>query len=539
MSYAGSGSGVDVNLVTGAASGGDAQGDTIAGFEHVVGSAHADTLRGDDGANRLDGGAGNDTLSGGGGDDFVEGGAGRDSLDGGSGEDTLSYADSGSGVNVNLATGAVSGGDAYRDTIANFEHVVGSSHGDTLRGDGKANRLSGGAGNDRLYGQGGNDHLDAGAGADRLYGGAGDDVLEGGAGADTLDGDSDEDTASYAGSGAGVNVSLVTGRGQGGDAEGDRLYEIEHLVGSGHDDTLIGDSHANRLGGGAGADTLTGGAGADVLEGGAGADRLDGGSGEDTLSYAGSDAWVDVNLATGAVSGGDAQGDTIAGFEHVVGSAHGDDLRGNGGANRLSGGAGADWLYGEGGDDRLDGGTGNDWLLGGAGDDVLEGGAGADWMFGGLGEDTASYAGSTAGVDVSLVTGRGRGGDAEGDRLYDIEHLVGSAHDDTLTGDSHANRLWGGAGADTLSGGVGADVLSGGAGDDLFRFASGDGADTIADFADGEDRIDLSGHTGITGFSDLAIRQSSGGVVIDLGGGDQITLSGVMVSALDASDFLF
>ena len=425
------------------------------------------------------------------------------------------------------------------DTIANFEHVVGSAHADTLRGDGKANRLSGGAGDDWLYGEGGDDRLDAGAGADRLYGGAGDDVLEGGAGADTLYGGTGEDTLSYAGSTAGVNVSLVTGRGQGGDASADRLYDIEHLVGSGHDDTLAGDSHGNRLWGGAGADTLTGGAGDDVLEGGAGADRLDGGSGEDTLSYADSGSGVSVNLAPGTVSGGDARGDTIANFEHVVGSAHGDVLRGDDGANRLSGGAGADGLYGEGGDDRLDAGTGNDWLYGGAGDDVLEGGAGADTLHGGSGEDTASYAGSTAGVNVSLLTGSGRGGDAEGDRLYEIERLVGSAHDDTLTGNAHGNRLWGGAGADTLIGGVGADVLTGGAGDDLFRFASGDGADTIADFADGEDRIDLSGHTGITGFSDLTIRQSSGGVVIDLGGGDQITLSGVTVSELDASDFLF
>ena len=170
---------------------------------------------------------------------------------------------------------------------------------------------------------------------------------------------------------------------------------------------------------------------------------------------------------------------------------------------------------------------------------MLEGGAGADTLHGGTDEDTLSYAGSTAGVNVSLATGRGQGGDAEGDRLYEIEHLVGSSHDDTLTGDGHGNRLWGGAGADTLTGGVGADVLTGGAGDDLFRFAAGDGADTIADFADGEDRIDLRGHTGITSFGDLTITQSSGDVVIDLGGGDQITLSGVTVSELDASDFLF
>ena len=83
-----------------------------------------------------------------------------------------------------------------------------------------------------------------------------------------------------------------------------------------------------------------------------------------------------MNLATGAASGGDAQGDTIADFEHVVGSAHGDTFRGDGGANRLSGGAGnddldggagGDVLKGEGGDDRLSGGAGNDWLIGGEG----------------------------------------------------------------------------------------------------------------------------------------------------------------------------
>ena len=65
------------------------------------------------------------------------------------------------------------------------------------------------------------------------------------------------------------------------------------------------------------------------------------------------------------------------------------------------------------------------------------------------------------------------------------------------------------------------------------------GADTITDFTDGEDRIDLRGHTGVTSFSDLTITQSSGDMVIDLGNGDQITLTGVQVGVLDASDFLF
>ena len=77
-------------------------------------------------------------------------------------------------------------------------------------------------------------------------------------------------------------------------------------------------------------------------------------------------------------------------------------------------------------------------------------------------------------------------------------------------------------------------------GDDLFRFDSGDGADAITDFTDGEDRIDLHGHTGVTSFGDLTIARSpSGDAVIDLGGGDRITLSGVAVGTLDASDVLF
>ena len=91
-----------------------------------------------------------------------------------------------------------------------------------------------------------------------------------------------------------------------------------------------------------------------------------------------------------------------------------------------------------------------------------------------------------------------------------------------------------------LEGGTGSDALTGGAGDDLFRFASGGGADAIADFADGEDRIDLRGPTGVGSFSDLTLGQSSSGdAVIDPGGGGQLILTGAQVSAPDASDFRF
>ena len=71
-----------------------------------------------------------------------------------------------------------------------------------------------------------------------------------------------------------------------------------------------------RSGGSANADDLRGG-GNDTIEGGAVADSLTGGTGTDFLSYAGSTVGVSVSLGTGAVSGGDAAGDTISGFEGV------------------------------------------------------------------------------------------------------------------------------------------------------------------------------------------------------------------------------
>ena len=114
------------------------------------------------------------------------------------------------------------------------------------------------------------------------------------------------------------------------------------------------------LNGGDGDDTLMGGDGQDILRGGAGADSLDGGAGNrDPLSYTDSDAGVEVNLATGAVSGGHAEGDVISGFETVLGSSHADTLIGDGGDNRLDGNGGADNLDGGAGDGDM---AGRTWL---------------------------------------------------------------------------------------------------------------------------------------------------------------------------------
>ncbi len=83
--------GVDVNLETGEARGGDAQGDTISNFENVTGTSYDDNITGDESNNYLRGGKGDDTLDGGAGDDSLKGEIGDDTIHGGDGVDTIKY----------------------------------------------------------------------------------------------------------------------------------------------------------------------------------------------------------------------------------------------------------------------------------------------------------------------------------------------------------------------------------------------------------------------------------------------------------------
>ena len=133
------------------------------------------------------------------------------------------------------------------------------------------------------------------------------------------------------------------------------------------DDTLLGLGGDDVLLGRGGNDRLFGGQGFDVLEGGPGADVLDGGDDPDTAIYESSSAAVTVDLSTGNVSGGEAEGDSLSNIENVAGSDHSDTLTGDDGENTLDG---------RGGDDTLTGGGGADtFFFGGisaGGDDVIE-----------------------------------------------------------------------------------------------------------------------------------------------------------------------
>jgi Ca2+-binding RTX toxin-like protein len=150
-------------------------------------SSYVDHIYGLNGHDELFGYGGTDFLYGADGDDLVDAGTGIDFIYGGAGFDVITYATSGAGVNVSLATGAASGGDASGDTFSQIEALKGSTKADVLEGNGLGiNSLSGGKGNDTLRGNGGFDLLEGGDGNDKIDGGTGGDSLWGGKGKDTF-----------------------------------------------------------------------------------------------------------------------------------------------------------------------------------------------------------------------------------------------------------------------------------------------------------------------------------------------------------------
>ncbi len=382
---------------------------------------------------------------------------------------------------------------------------------------------------------------------------SGNDQTRPGAGADTIFGGSGTDRVSYFDSTAGVSISLLTGLGVGGFAEGDTYFGIEDIfgtsfvdsitgdasdnelngfegndtiVGRGGDDTVIGgdgnDSLAGSNGddgvfggngsdilnggnnndiilGGNGIDTLFGGSGDDALAGGAGADSINGGGGVDVISYFDSSAAVVVNLATQTASGGDATGDIYANIEGIEGSNNADRLTGDGGSNVLFGGAGADVLDGGAGADTLQGGLGNDFYIVDNANDVVSGEIG--FSQGGGIDTVRSFVSYVQPTNIELVR---LGNIDDTDNLNATGNsapgtLVGNAGNNVLSGGFGNDQVNGNNGNDTLSGDNGRDTLVGGAGDDTFVYnlfsdsrTGADNRDVINGFSIGSDTIDLS-----------------------------------------------
>lgn len=137
------------------------------------------------------------------------------------------------------------------------------------------------------------------------------------------------------------------------------------------------------------------------------------------------------------------------------------------------------------------GGTGNtldNYLLGNASNNTLNGAGGNDLLQGGLGDDTLS--------------------DTLGNNLLD-----GGAGADTLTGSAGNELFTGGAGNDTINTGNGADIIA---------FNRGNGQDILNGGVGTDNTISLGG--GIQ-YADLALSKTGNDLILEVGNGDQITLS--------------
>jgi len=407
----------------------DAQGDKIDGADGlndtIFGYGGADTIQSGLGNDTVYGGADNDHIDGGEGADLIYGGAGSDQLvmsgsltsdtlvggDEGGDFDTVTLAGVSSGVTVTYSgneAGTITDGAATarfaeiegftltdnNDTLngaassaalnvlagAGDDSIIGSSAGDTLRGEAGDDTIFGGLGNDTIltgddddlvYGGSGNDSIDAGFDDDTVYGGTGADTIIGGEGNDLIEGGADNDLI-YGGLTLGVADVLS-------------IPDATDLLPNNGVDTIYGGDGDDTIHGMDDADHLYGDAGTDSLFGGIDNDSLYGGDGDDTSS-------------------GDQGDDALAG------GAGADVLYGGTGADRLTGGDGADQMFG--GDDR-------DLFFGGIGD-VIDGGEGGDDF------DTLNLASVGGAAMTNVIYGGGNNESGTVQVLDSAGNVVGS-----------------------------------------------------------------------------------------------------------------
>ena len=389
-------------------------------------------------------------------------------------------------------------------------------------------------------------------GDDTILGSSGDDEFDGSKGNDTINGGAGIDLLNFDKFSEAVTVNLLTG----------------HAITS-YGNSVI--SNIEDIGGSAYSDILTGNAGDNQIQGFGGADKIEGGAGFDTAAYFDASSAINVNLATGVVSGGSGN-DTLTSIERVIGSRFNDVLTGS---------------------------NANEFFLGGLGNDTINGGGGVD---------TVEYNFVGSGVIVNLTTGLSSGGGGN-DIISNIESISGSVFDDTLVGNDLDNVLDGGNGSDTFDGGKGSDILiaggstdqgenhlNGGMGNDVliaggtktqflnnlltqnpdivssllsdpkwgkaqsfvksdidnsgggvhnvFEFHSASGNDSIYNFHAASDKIQIDSGLNGSNLRDVTsllqhVSVSGNDLSIDFGGGNSVTLIGVDISALSVNNAFF
>lgn len=470
----------------------------------------------------IQGNEGDDRLFGGGGDDSIDGGIGSDLLVGRNGNDEyLITATTHGGEKDIIIEFSIGGDDSINFSADNTNTNVDTSGdwgtllqpsrslrflafaGETIRGGGGDDIITGGShlyqayggdGNDMLvagdrnttlYGERGNDHLEGGPGSDYLYGGIGNDHMDGGAGNDTFvfgNGSEELDTlADIAGDNtldfrlvtAGVSVDLSkasnlavhdgrrvdhllldgNGRfktvygGRGNDVLKAATSEVS-LYGEGGHDRLEGGAADDSLYGGEGSDLLYGYSGNDTLDAGPGNDNLDGGGGSDRLiGNSGDDTYVLTSTESKKEIDEIVEVDFNNGL-NLVNADH--PLHINLAAtSAIYTGPYRTIIRTGGGFTNF---TGPRWvwqqniILGTDGADEIR--VGATWG--------SYYIEGRGGDDVIYAGGEGS-----------VVH--GGTENDTITGGYRDDTIWGDEGDDKLDGGDGKDTIHGGDGDDVIR----------------------------------------------------------------------
>ncbi len=424
-------------------------------------------------------------------------------------------------------------------TLTNFEQVIGTEFGDTIRGSDAGEVLIGREGSDLLEGREGDDQLYGGDSNDTLNGGDDNDRLHGGLGNDTLNGGDGSDTADYSNASPDGLDGAIQAEGFGGvvaDLENgvvtgsfgtDQLNSIENVIGTSNADRLDGGDGGNIMNGGAGDDTINGADGDDVLIAGSGNNTLnggehddllivstgndvsDGGAGEDTLAFGSNAGEITLDFSQGSYTG------TIEVEEAVWLDDGTTDLRDLDGnlitpedvrqASPIFADSAADLALALPDTDdpdaelfRIDSAVTSTAVSGTFTDiEVVTGGGATVNLI--LSDGADHYDGTASEGDIldlsdydedfvlKLHNGTSDLAVAENDVLLGIDVLIGGDGKNKFTGDDYANQIIGkdGAdkidgkkGADTLEGGRGRDVVDGGNGKDLLK--GGDGADTLS-----------------------------------------------------------
>jgi VCBS repeat-containing protein len=204
------------------------------------------------------------------------------------------------------------------------------------------------------------------------------------------------------------------------------------------------------------------------------------------------------------------------------------------GASYLDGGSNNDTLTGGGfASDTFIGGAADDTLVGGNGDDVLRGGAGNDTIDGGGGVDLLDLSDATAGINFMLNQGTNNAnppsqtwstGSLAGigtDAYRNVEGVIGSAFNDTITGSGGNDILRGSGGNDTLNGGTGVDLLDFSEISTGFSITMGAGGSGTANVNGTDNYSNMEGIIGGNG-NDIITGNASDNVLHGGGGGDSL-----------------